>query len=126
MAAIKRPFNSWCQQEPIRPSKRIVNHEISTCMHLDLSRFLDPSVISEQGELALVPRLGYFSSTSMTSCCPFLKEIRFWSVHKSQHGVVKCYSFRLCTSHSRKEVPLIFCFEFLCCSLKAVCFQESA
>jgi hypothetical protein len=89
MAAIKRPFNSWCQQEPIRPSKRIVNHEISTCMHLDLSRFLDPSVISEQGELALVPRLGYFSSTSMTSCCPFLKEIRFWSVHKSQHGVVK-------------------------------------
>lgn len=88
--AIKRPFNSWCQQEPIRPSKRIVNHEISTCMHLDLSRFLDPPVISEQaGELALVPRLGYFSSTSMTSCCPFLKEIRFWSVHKSQHGVVK-------------------------------------
>lgn len=58
-------------------------------MHLDLSRFLDPSVISEEGELALVPRLGSFSSTSMTSCCPFLKEIRFWSVHKSQHGVVK-------------------------------------
>lgn len=58
-------------------------------MHLDLSRFLDPSAISEHGQLALVPRLVSFSITSMTSCCPFLKEIRLWSVHKSQHEAVR-------------------------------------